>query len=175
MAESILIAKAEQLARTAHEGQRRKYTDEPYIVHPESVARMVASATGSVQAIAAAWLHDVVEDTTVTIDMIETGFGHEIASLVVALTNNKADGNRARRKATEVNRLAVASPKAKTIKLADILDNIPSIIEYDPDFAVTYVSEKCVLLESLVGGDEMLYAAARQLIDEFIKANNVSC
>lgn len=172
---TLMIAKAEQLARTAHEGQKRKYTSEPYIVHPEAVACKVAAVADDPVMIAAAWLHDVVEDTTVTIDMIEIGFGHEVAVLVAALSNNKSDGNRQRRKALEVERLAASSPKAKTIKLADILDNVPSMIEHDPNFAVIYVDEKRVLLESLVGGDETLYAATKQLLDDFVKSSAISC
>jgi (p)ppGpp synthase/HD superfamily hydrolase len=168
----MIVVKAEQLARVAHEGQYRKYTHEPYIVHPEAVARIVASVTDDSVMLAAAWLHDVVEDTSVTIDMIEAGFGPEIASVVSDVTNvtKKSDGNRQYRKGVERQHLAGASPKAKTVKLADILHNVPDIIKNDPGFARTYVAEKQAVLEVLVGGDETLYAAAKQIIDGFMQS-----
>jgi (p)ppGpp synthase/HD superfamily hydrolase len=166
----MIVVKAEQLARTAHQGQFRKYTGEPYIVHPEAVANIVASVTDDSVMLAAAWLHDVVEDTSVTIDMIEAGFGPEIASVVADVTNitKKSDGNRQYRKGIEKQHLAGASQKAKTVKLADILHNVPDIIRNDPGFARTYVAEKQAVLEVLIGGDENLYAAAKQIIDGFL-------
>jgi (p)ppGpp synthase/HD superfamily hydrolase len=165
----MIVVKAEQLARAAHEGQFRKYTHEPYIVHPEAVARIAASVTDDPVILAACWLHDVVEDTSVTIDMIEAGFGPEIAAVVADVTNvtKKSDGNRQYRKSVERQHLAGASSKAKTVKLADILHNVPDIIMNDPGFARTYVAEKQAVLEVLVGGDEGLYAAAKKLMDEF--------
>jgi len=168
----MIVVKAEQLARTAHEGQFRKYSGEPYIVHPEAVANIVASVTDDPVMLAAAWLHDVVEDTNVTIDMIEAGFGPEIASVVSDVTNvtKKSDGNRQYRKGIERQHLANASPKAKTVKLADILHNVPDIIKNDPGFARTYVEEKKAALEVLVGGDEGLYAVAKQMIDGFLRS-----
>lgn len=166
---SLLIEKARQLAHRAHDGQRRKYTGEPYIVHPEAVAKIVSSVTDDPHVIAAAWLHDVVEDTSVTIDMIEAGFGKETAALVLELTNAKTPGNRAYRKENDRKRMAGACVNAKTIKLADILHNVQDIIKNDPDFAVVYVDEERAMLEeSLIGGDQALYAAAKEIIYEFI-------
>jgi (p)ppGpp synthase/HD superfamily hydrolase len=101
--------------------------------------------------------------------MIEVGFGHDIADLVSDVTNitRKSDGNRRIRKEIERKHLAAASPKAKTIKLADMLDNLPSIIEYDPNFALIYVMEKRALLEVLAEGDKSLYIAVKKIIDSF--------
>jgi len=168
----MIVVKAEQLARTAHQGQYRKYTNEPYIVHPEAVARIVSSVTDDHSTLAAAWLHDVVEDTSVTIDMVEAGFGPEIARIVSDVTNvtKKSDGNRQYRKGVEKQHLAGACAKAKTVKLADILHNVPDIIANDPGFARTYVAEKQAVLEVLVGGNEQLYAAAKRLIDGFMQS-----
>lgn len=164
----MLIEMAVQLARTAHQGQVRKYAKEPYIVHPESVARIVSTVPHDVEMIAAAWLHDVVEDTSVTIEMIEAGFGHDVAGLVADLTSKRIGTNRAARKQTDKQRLSAASSRAKTIKLADILDNLPSIIEHDKGFARIYVAEKRDLLEALTDGDMSLYTAANNLIEGFV-------
>ena len=99
---SDLVQRAAEYAKAAHESidQRRKYTNEPYIVHPQAVAETVASVTDDPSTIAAAWLHDVVEDTPITLEQINVEFGSDIAGLVADLTNpsTKADGNRKQQK-----------------------------------------------------------------------------
>ena len=84
-----LIERAAQFAKDAHESinQRRKYSDQPYIVHPAAVAEIVASVTDDENMICAAWLHDVVEDTPVTLGEIKSAFGDDIANLVDGLTD----------------------------------------------------------------------------------------
>lgn len=163
-----LIARAAKFAKDAHGSidQRRKYTNEPYIVHPESVAATIYSITYDPIMTAAAWLHDVVEDTNVTIDEVQQEFGDEVAKLVGDLTKvtKPGDGSRAFRKSVERNRLAQADSRAKTIKLADIIDNIHSIVEYDAKFAKVYVIENELLLKVLKDGDSGLFNHACSLI-----------
>jgi hypothetical protein len=74
------------------------------------------------------------------------------------------DGNRAARKAIDLAHTAKASPAAKTIKLADLIDNTRSIVERDPDFAKVYLQEKARLLEVLQEGDPTLMAMAREYL-----------
>ncbi|MTJ93609.1 MAG: HD domain-containing protein, partial [Desulfovibrio sp.] len=76
-----LIARAAAFAAEAHAavGQVRKYTGEPYVEHPRAVARLVADAGGDDAMVAAAWLHDVVEDTRVSLDEIRGQFGDAVA------------------------------------------------------------------------------------------------
>jgi hypothetical protein len=161
-----LIQRAAKFAEMVHDGQMRKYTDEPYIVHPEAVAGVVASVSNDANVIAAAWLHDVVEDTEVLISEIDDLFNSRVAKLVSEVTNvtTHADGNRDTRKQLERNHLARACPDAKTIKLADILDNVPSIVEHDPNFGKVYVAEKQLLLPLLREGDRTLYRKAHKLL-----------
>lgn len=85
-----LEEQARRYATQAHAaaGQRRKYTDEPYIVHPAAVAELVRSVTDDEQMIAAAWLHDTVEDTPSTLQDIESHFGPRVAKLVDMLTDS---------------------------------------------------------------------------------------
>jgi guanosine-3',5'-bis(diphosphate) 3'-pyrophosphohydrolase len=165
---SQMIIDAERIATDAHASQMRKYTWDAYIVHPKAVADIVADVTDDPVTIAAAWLHDVVEDTHVTLDQIRKHFGWAVAGLVENVTNVtcKEDGNREMRKALERAHLAKAHPKAQTIKLADILDNVPSIVRYDPGFAVTYVEEKRLVLNVLRKGNATLWHRAKQLIEE---------
>lgn len=158
--------KARQFTALAHEGQKRKYTGEPYVVHPIAVADLVRSVPHTPAMIAAALLHDVVEDTPTTLDEIERVFGFEVAVLVEMLTDvsNPSDGNRAARKAIDREHTAKASPAAKTIKLADLIENSKSIMAHDPAFAKVYLVEKALLLEVLREGDATLWAMAAEIV-----------
>src|SRR4051812_49014301 len=128
---SELLDKALAFATECHQWQKRKYTGEPYIVHPIAVAKIVSSVTRDDEIVAAALLHDVVEDCGVMHLEILDGFGPRIASLVENLTDisRPSDGNRAARKAIDLEHTARAHPDAKTIKLADLLDNTKDIAE----------------------------------------------
>lgn len=148
--------------------QRRKYTNEPYIVHPAAVVEIVRTVPHTKEMLAAAWLHDVVEDTPATIEEVRNTFGREVAALVEMLTDVSchADGNRAKRKAIDLAHTAKASPEAKTIKLADLIDNTRSIVGRDQNFARVYLKEKERLLEVLKEGDATLWAQAHALLLE---------
>jgi (p)ppGpp synthase/HD superfamily hydrolase len=139
-------------------GQLRKYTFEPYIVHPAEVAGIVAEYDGTPEMIAAAWLHDTVEDTGVTSELIRKEFGDQVADLVGWLTDvSRPDhGNRAQRKAVDRAHTAAAPAAAQTIKLADLICNTRSIVEHDAKFAETYLAEKRQLLEVMIKGDARL-------------------
>lgn len=158
------VEKARLFATAAHAaiGQKRKYTGEDYIVHPAEVAAIVASVSHTPEMLAAAWLHDVVEDTKVGIAIIEVEFGPDVAALVSDLTDvsKLGDGPRAARKAIDRAHLAKASPPAKTIKLADLIANSASIVAGDRAFARIYLQEKELLLEVLREGDATLHARA---------------
>lgn len=169
LADISIVQKAQIFAIAAHAAvqQKRKYTGEPYIAHPAEVARIVAEVEGSTEdMVAAAWLHDVVEDTGVTLTDINLNFGADIAALVGWLTDvsKPEDGNRAKRKAIDREHTAQAPAEAQTIKLADLISNSKSIMQYDPDFAVTYLAEKKLLLEVLTKGDPGLHAEASKYV-----------
>ena len=148
------IRRAELFAAAAHTavGQFRKYTGEPYYVHPREVAAIVQSAGGDDAQVMAAHLHDVVEDTHITIEQIQFFFGDDVAALVEDLTDVSlpVDGNRADRIAIDREHTAQASLRAKMIKLADVISNTRSIVEHDQKFAKVYLEEMRLLLsESL--------------------------
>ena len=168
---STKIARARNFAKRAHEavGQYRKYTREPYIVHPAAVAKLVSSVTSDEAMICATWLHDVVEDTNVAVAEIEQEYGKEIALLVSDLTDvsRPEDGNRKIRKRIDREHTRKASVKAKTVKLADLIDNSQSITKHDPGFAAVYMNEKRELLGVLEEGDRTLYDMAREILDEY--------
>ena len=158
--------KALDFATTAHTGQKRKYTGEDYIVHPIEVAEIVKTVAYTPEMIAAALLHDVVEDTDVSLEDISIKFGPDIADLVCDLTDvsKPEDGNRAARKALDRAHTALASASAKTIKLADLISNSRSIVEFDPKFAKVYLKEKALLLDVLTEGDEILLKKAAEFV-----------
>jgi (p)ppGpp synthase/HD superfamily hydrolase len=144
-----LYTQALIFAAQAHDGQQRKYTGLPYITHPIAVAEIVRMAHGTDEMVAAALLHDVIEDCNVPIEMLRYHFGDHVAKLVGMLTDPKVEGNRAVRKAAARDQLAQASAAAQTIKVADLLDNTSSIVEHDPKFAQVYLAEKLELLAVL--------------------------
>jgi (p)ppGpp synthase/HD superfamily hydrolase len=159
-----LEARARAFATEAHGAidQRRKYTGEPYIVHPIAVAELVRSVPHTPEMIAAALLHDVVEDTPETLAEIETAFGAKVAELVGWLTDvsKPSDGNRRVRKHLDLLHTAEAPPDAKTIKLADLIDNTLTISRHDRSFWPVYRREKEALLQVLKEGDPTLWKRA---------------
>jgi (p)ppGpp synthase/HD superfamily hydrolase len=164
-----LVLKARTFATAAHAAvaQLRKYTNEPYIVHPQEVYQIVCTvASATPEMMAAAWLHDVVEDTGVTIEVIKQEFGAEVAELVGWLTDvsRPEQGNRATRKAIDRAHTAMAPAEAQTIKLADLISNTKSIMEHDATFAKTYLAEKKLLLEVMTKGDPVLYERAKSMV-----------
>jgi (p)ppGpp synthase/HD superfamily hydrolase len=118
--------------------------------------------------VAAAWLHDVVEDTGVTIETIRAEFGVEVAELVGWLTDvsRPEHGNRAHRKALDRAHSAAAPAEAQTVKLADLIANTRSIMMHDVAFAKTYLEEKRLLLAVMTKGDAVLMAEAKKFIGE---------
>jgi hypothetical protein len=163
-----LIARARAFSTEAHQriDQRRKYTNQPYQEHLKAVAALVADVTDDPQLIAAAWLHDTVEDTPATFGDLERAFGPAIRDLVAQLTDvsKPSDGNRAIRKAIDRHHTAQASARAKTVKLADLIDNCRDICRHDARFARVYLAEAASLLDVLKEGDARLYRRAQQVV-----------
>ena len=150
----------------AHGDQKRKYTNDPYIVHPIAVAELVKTVPHTDEMVAAALLHDVVEDTPVTIEDIENKFGSKVAELVGWLTDvsRPEDGNRKTRKAIDRDHSARAPADAQTIKVADLIHNTQSIEKHDPHFYKVYKEEKIKLLSVLTEADQTLVRIAQQQV-----------
>ena len=148
-----MVVEAKMFATAAHAaiGQKRKYSGDDYIVHPQRVAAIVEKHGGSDEMIVAAWLHDTVEDTDVTPDLITKMFGDNVADIVEGLTDVSLpeDGNRAKRKSIDRMHSARASTEAQFVKCADIIDNSWDIAENDLSFAKVYKSEVFLLLNAM--------------------------
>jgi (p)ppGpp synthase/HD superfamily hydrolase len=169
-----IIKQAEFLATIAHAAinQKRKYTGEDYIVHPWEVVNILRNhADPDDNQIAAAWMHDVVEDTHITLSMILVFFSEDVASLVEQVTDvsKPEDGNRAERKRIDREHIAKCSARAADIKLADLISNTKSIIERDPEFAKVYMVEKRELLKVLQHGNKKLLSIATEIVEGYFK------
>jgi|SRR5947207_11826194 len=165
-----LYERALIFAIKAHGDQKRKYTGEPYTVHPIRVAALVREAGASTAQIAAAILHDVLEDTSATHGQLVDEFGEYVARLVYQVSDigRAMHGTRKMRKDFELQHLADASPEAHTIKVCDIIDNAESIQVHDPEFAKVYLPEKRAQLKVLSGAGEILLNRARQICEETV-------
>lgn len=158
-----LAYRAMMFARKVHAGQKRKYTGNQYTDHLAEVAGIVATVAGSQgdvvmaeQMVAVAWLHDTVEDCTVSIEDIEQNFGFVVAVGVSGLTDSETGTNRAERKAKGSERLSKCAGWIQTIKCADIISNTSSIMKHDHKFAVKYLAEKRALLDVIDKADSRL-------------------
>lgn len=165
-----LETRALEFATRAHASidQRRKYTGEAYIVHPIAVAEIVRGVHHTHAMIAAAYLHDVIEDTPVTLMEIRSAFGDEVGDLVYWLTDQSkpVDGNREVRKAIDRAHLAEAPGDAQTLKIADLIDNARTISVHDPNFWRVYRREKIALLDVMPRGNEYLMRVARCSVEK---------
>ena len=118
-----LIERAERFARVCHAGQCRKgASKEPYTIHLEEVSSLVRAWGGTEEAIAAAWLHDTVEDCPPT--------SHE--DLVAELTDDKSLP-KPKRKELQIENASKKTPEAALVKLADKTSNIGAIAESPPE------------------------------------------
>lgn len=129
---SKLILQAKQFAERAHAGQVRKLNDEPFMNHPINVASTLQSAGFDETVVAAGYLHDVVEDTAVTIAEVSERFGEQVKELVEANTENGKLPWRERKAQTIVN-AEQGSLQVKALIAADKLDNLSNILKYEKD------------------------------------------
>jgi myo-inositol-1(or 4)-monophosphatase len=133
-----LLDRAIVFAVRAHGGTERRGKGFPYIVHPMEAVEIVATMTSDQELLAAAALHDTVEDTDVTEEQIRAEFGERVASLVAAESDephehrDSIDNWRARKQAA-IDRIAAGSRDAKIVALGDKLSNMRAIAR---DYAI---------------------------------------
>jgi len=128
------ILAAAQYAAAKHAGQKRKgLAGEPYVNHLIEVAGLIAgsSTTLDTELVMAGLLHDTIEDTGTTRQELEQLFGSDVASLVAEVTDDKSLPKETR-KALQVQNAAKKSPRAQTLKLADKISNLRSILVSPP-------------------------------------------
>lgn len=122
-----MVDRAIEFATKAHEGQFRKGTKRPYIVHPIEVGDIVATMTSDEEVISAAVLHDTIEDCDgITEELLAEIFGNRVASLVAQESEDKSRTWMERKEAT-IKRLKTADFEVQMIGLADKLSNMRDI------------------------------------------------
>ena len=148
---SALIEKAAAYARFHHEGQVRKgEAREIYITHVEEVAGLVSDFGGDEVAVAAAWLHDIVEDCTPTIEDIESEFGSGVASVVAEVTDDKSL-EKAERKSLQIATAPRKYLAACLIKWADNSSNLRAIAKSPPPWSVSRKREYIAWAQRVTG------------------------
>jgi (p)ppGpp synthase/HD superfamily hydrolase len=150
-----LEKKAFDWAKVFHRNQ--KYGNEPYTKHLEDVVSVLKRfGINNNTILAAAWLHDAVEDTLLTVEMVEQEFGNDVASLVYAVTREPGN-NRKERNAKTYPKIK-AQPDAIYLKLADRIANVQASIENNIKKLKLYQNEFPdfkIALKHSGGSDEM--------------------
>lgn len=166
----VFAAKAHEMRPKKDSNRLRKYTFEPYIVHPISVAaRLREYYPDDERMLAAALLHDVLEDTETEYSDLFFEFGPTVANMVDGLTDvsKGSSEKRAIRKAMDRDHLAEQDYKVQTIKIFDLIDNTVSIVQ-DKKFAKIYLAEKAELLKVLTKVDPKIMKLAEDSLKEAI-------
>jgi len=163
-----LVARAREFATRSRQriNERRRNPNRAREVHLKAVAELVAGVTDDEEMVAAAWLHDIVEDSPATLDEVEREFGAGVSLLVAEITgpSRPGHGDRAQRKALDRRHFAQASPRAKTVKLAELVDNCEELRRHDEALKRILAVETAALLDVLAEGDERLVERARRTL-----------
>lgn len=174
-------AEAMKMAYEWHDGQLRKHTGLPYIIHPVAVSAYVERAIHADPAwegwrpnhdaiVCAAMLHDVIEDCGVNEDDFIAEFGWHTGTMLHSLVLQVSEvsrpdmGNRKHRRSLDAEHYSKASPGMASVKLADIIDNAIGIRRDDQKFWKVYQQEMIDLLPKLKHGCPSLYYTAQTVI-----------
>ena len=153
-----IIERATRIAITAHWNQTRKSDNFPYIFHPFSVALMLQKHGFSDLTIAAALLHDVIEDTEVTAEEIRSVVGDEVLAIVQTVTEDKSlDWEERRHK--YIQTVASGSEEAKAVSTADKLHNLSNMLEGEAEKGEAFWTHFSRGREAQVGFHEQFLAA----------------
>jgi len=167
-----LLLRAVEFAAEKHRDQRRKGADaSPYINHPIGVAAVLANVGGvrDLAILAAAVLHDTIEDTRTSPQELEAAFGPEIRILVQEVTDDKSLP-KAERKRRQEEHAPQLSPSAKLIKLADKIANVRDVTDGPPsDWSVERRREYLDWAERVVAGCRGVNSALESRFDETLR------
>jgi guanosine-3',5'-bis(diphosphate) 3'-pyrophosphohydrolase len=177
----LILKKVEMFANNAHGSQTRRYTPDPYMVHPVRVMEICRHYLPQLPVLAAALLHDVLEDTPVNAEALRHFLSEQMTKTdceltmkyVIELTDIYTrqaypKWNRRKRREMEFERLSTATSEAQTIKYADIIDNT-DVTENDPDFARVYLNESMKLLQKIDRGHPDLHKRAVETVSACLR------
>lgn len=146
------VEQARKIAREAHKGQKRSFSDEEYYKHPERVGEMILNETGNSTLAAAGFLHDVLEDTNCSFNDIESKVNKKVAEIVQGVTHhNESDHDDKAQAKVEaiVNNLQEAPKQSITLKLYDRFDNIKGLEKTPNHFQKRYTRETKKLIRTV--------------------------
>ena len=163
-----LIERAAALAAEAHKDQKRKYSDAPYFVHPDRMAKRGIAMGLPEHVVAALYLHDVLEDCDSKYRPLIRELSVPVLRLVKEVTNPSKEHpelRRHERKAMDREHLKHVTYHAKVIKFIDRIDNIRDMVDADKGFLEKYVEETMLLKSALLEGETatLLYELALEL------------
>ena len=173
---SELVERAKAFALEAHRGQTRLNKDKtPLAIHIEEVVSLVEQSGGSEEEIAAAWLHDVVEDTSQSLEDIRDNFGEEVASIVHGLTDPPEFNflHTLERKRAQARRVSDESDSVKRVKIADQISNVRSVavdppVKWDSKKRLDYANGARLVAKECRGASVFLY---KKFETVFLKAH----
>lgn len=164
-----IVLAASAFAAHKHRDQRRKGADaSPYINHPIAVANVLANEAGVTDAttLAAALLHDTIEDTDTTVDELEGAFGREIAAIVLEVTDDKKLPKQVRKR-LQIEHAATLSRHAKLVKLADKICNLRDMSRSPPvDWSIERRAEYFAWAKNVVDQIRNVSPVLERLFDD---------
>ena len=181
--EAAAHIEAEHYAEMKHAGQVRKFSGKPYATHPQKVAQIVMNFKKSKNLdvlMAAAHLHDTIEDTDTTFTALQKEFGNLIASIVEELTSDPVMLKKLGKTRYLTDKMIHMSDYALVIKLADRLQNVSDLVSGSPKRSAKYAKETEDILKeleskrTLTRSQAKLVKAIKRTVKEFrLKQNEV--
>jgi (p)ppGpp synthase/HD superfamily hydrolase len=170
------ILAAARFAAERHATQKRKgQAAEPYINHLIEVAELVAASSPALDTnlVVAAFLHDTIEDTGVTAQELEQRFGSDVATLVLEATDDKSLPQETR-KALQVESAPYKSERAQTLKLADKISNLRSLLSsppanWNPDRKRQYCEWARQVVSGFTSPNRLLLAEFEKVYEQLTK------
>ena len=166
-----LSQRALEFARTRHEGQRRDADDQPFVLHPAEVAKLLDEAGYPDHVVAAGALHDVLEDTDVEVDELERRFGPEVAGLVRSLTEDPSVEAKAEQRAALRRQVQGAGEEAAAVFAADKISKARELrvktehgdLTDDDRAKIEHYGRSLEMLEETVPGNPLVDKLRREL------------
>jgi len=168
---SKMVNRAKEVSIEQHKEQKRKFNNAPYFNHPKKVAEIIAKNKKSKflpHLISAAYLHDTIEDTNLSLKDIKSSFGELVASLVKELTNDNKAIKTIGKKRYLADKMSNMSSWALVIKLADRLDNVSDLEHVSYEFRKKYINETVFILKQ-IQEDRKLTNTQKKLVDDIYK------
>lgn len=171
-----IVAKAKLWATQAHEGQYRKFSGQPYVEHPKRVAQIILRYKDSAELdmlLAAALLHDTIEDSSTSEEDIFHEFGPDVLNIVAELTT-PTTVTKSEKREYLAKKMTGMTSYALVIKLADRLDNCSDLRHATKQFRSSYIKETRYIISQLVANRFFLSNTQLDLIHDILKEVNTA-